>query len=197
MVRRARIIGALVVCLSVGLAPALWAQDSQQRTRGLTVGASGGLYIVGGDDFSGTDDALGVDAYIGYRALRRLDVNLGIHYSNHGIPLPDRDLSILAVYAEPRLLFPLSGSSVVFALGIRAGWVRRESTSGTSSLDSTGYGVGAVAAVQYGVARSLNLEAVASFNLLSFAPILGNERDTGSVIGLQVGLSVPLPGSDF
>ena len=192
-----RTLSALAVWLSVASAAPLLAQDHQPRTRGLTIGASGGFFIVGGEDFSATDDALGVNAYIGYRALKRFDVNLGVHYSSHGLGFGSRDLAILAIYAEPRVLFPIPESPATFSLGLRAGWARRDASTETSTFESTGYGVGGVAAIQIGVARSLNVEALLSVNLLSFAPIFGSERDSGSVIGVQLGLSVPLPGTDF
>jgi hypothetical protein len=143
--------------------------------------------MVGGDDFGGTDDAAGVEAYFGYRIGNPLDVNVGVHYSSHRVST-SFDLSLLGLYLEPRLLFERRGAPVAGFLGMRGAWVRR----GVSDLSSSGFAVGGIVGLQVGTSWPVRIEPAITATFLSFAPFSGSgERDTGSAIGLQLGISVP------
>lgn len=181
---------SLCFCVTmVALAPAsLTAQSDRLLMPGVTFAVNGGRFFVGGEDFEGTDNAWGLEGYAGIRTSIALEVSLGVHYSSHGVT-PTRDLNILGVYLELRKYFVLNESRFVPLLGGRAGWVRRDAgTLGSTELASAGYGFGIVGGSILKVSGLVQLEALATANLLSFSPIIGESRDNGNTVGLQVGV---------
>jgi hypothetical protein len=179
-----------------------------QEARGV-LGASAGYFLIGGQDFSGTDNALGVEVWGAYRVAPPLEVGLGIHYSSHGIGLPDRSLGILGVYAEPRVYFGAPGIRQRTFLGARIAWLRRDASNASLAASSGGYGFGAITGVTRAFGRT-RIELAISATYLSFATIFDpgpirvptgfatppTPRDTGNAIGIHLAFVLPVLAAD-
>jgi hypothetical protein len=175
------------------------------------VGATIGYFIVGGQDLGAIEDALGLEAYWGYRPFPKVSLNLGGHFSKHG------DLSIwtwdvFGVYVEPRL--HLGGSLPLGRpyLGFRGWWLHRNQDTDSGSLSSSGFAGSGILGTLLNLSKSVKLEIAASATRVSFAgffyeglqsrpPLAPGEsppevvvpRDVGSAFAIHVGVLFPLP----
>jgi len=178
----------LLIPITIGSLP-LSAQDSR-KSPVITIGAGIGYFVVGGDDFNATDDAAGVDGYLGWYPTEILHLRGGYHYGRHATASPF-DLILHAVYLEPRIRigrFGPAGTPVEWFLGGRVGWVERKFSSFTTS----GYAVGGIAGILIGTDWSVQFEPTLSMSYLSFSPYFSDQdRDHGSAFGFQLGITVP------
>jgi hypothetical protein len=172
----------------------LQAQDQAGSRGTFTIGT--GYYMVGGQDFSGTDNALGVDVRGGFDPSPAARLSFGLHYSSHSIGLPNRSLGIYAAYFEPRLVFGRGVKQQRTFLGARLAWLHRDASIPTAPLSGGGYGIGALTGFSQRISGNARLEFLITATYLSFNSLFPpGPSQTGNTIGLECALDLPVVAS--
>lgn len=180
---------ALLLVFAVGSGTAA-AQDVEAA-------ASAGWYDPTGGDFENTDPGPGVDGAVRVRATDRFSVGGGVQWNSHAVPFSDDDWSVLAVFAEPRLLLLSRDRPVTPVVSARAGWMRQAvDRDDGSERTASGFGLGGFVGALFQVTDRVGLEAAVPAYYLSFGDFEVDgveEADTessGGVWGGRIGLVV-------
>jgi hypothetical protein len=103
------------------LMAAVGAADAQQAVRAGLSGV-GGYYLLEGDDFEEVDHGFGAEGVLRFTLLNRLQLGGGVHWSRHRIDFLDTDVSVMVIFAEPRLTFARESPQVAPFLAGRAAY---------------------------------------------------------------------------
>ena len=177
--------GFLTLLSLMSVPTALWSQAKFGREL-VSIGLNGGLFRLGGQDFSVTDDALGGEANVAVRLVGRWYFSVGGHYSSHGTVVAE-PLRIRAVFLEPQVVFD-AGNSTVLRLGIRGGQLHRSIKVDTTTYESSGHGFGIEGAASRRIVGRLALEAAVTLDFLSFDSLFpSGSTDTGTAFAIHIG----------
>jgi hypothetical protein len=163
------------------------------------LGTVGGYYTLEGDDFEEVGAGFGVEGVLRLSLFERLQLGGGVHWSRHRLDFLDTDLSVLVIFAEPRLSFARESPRVAPFLAGRVGYALQSAelrAQGTRiEVDAAGYLLGAVAGLEFPLTRNFALEGSASYYWLSFgeAEVSGLPirlpESSGHALGIRAGLS--------
>jgi hypothetical protein len=102
---------------------------------------------------------------------------------------PTYDLGLLGVFVEPRGVFGSRDALVNWFLGARVAFVHRE----IYTLNTSGVAFGGIMGLLIGPSWPVRIEPAITATYLTFYPYIETgDWDTGSAVGLQVGISVPI-----
>lgn len=174
----------------VFFATARWgrAQESLLWAPGITIGLDAGWFFPEGDSFEAADDGFGLEGYVGYRVLERLEINLSVHRSSHRVTSFLPNITVLGVFLGPRLYFRSETTPVVGFIGLRGGWLRGELSATARRYESEGLALGFSAGLLHSLTRVVQLEVLGGADVVWFDSVFGEGRESGRALGLQAGL---------
>jgi hypothetical protein len=160
----------------------------------------GGYFMLEGDDFEEVDDGFGAEGVLRLSLLNRLQVGGGVHWSRHHLGFLQSDLSVLVIFAEPRLTFARESPRVVPFVAGRIGYALQSTEirtqGGQIEVDAAGYLLGAVAGLEFPLTSNLALETSGSYYWISLRegevsglPITLPEA-RGHALGIRAGISL-------
>jgi hypothetical protein len=184
-------VRAGLTALTLLITPALATSQARLGREFAAIGVNGGLFVLGGQDFQVTDDALGAEANVSVHVAGPVFLGVGGHYSSHGTVVA-APLRIVGVFLEPQAVFSI-GRNAVLRFGVRGGWLHRSIEASTTNYKSSGKGLGVEAAADYSLGGPLAIEGAATLDYLSFDSLFpSGNADTGTAFGLHVGCRLGL-----
>ncbi len=159
-----------------------------------------GLYAsLGGSDFDGIGSGIGGEASVWFPAGTSFMIGGGAHYTSHGIDGIDENLSVLAIFVEPRYRFQTGGKVKPYIAG-RAAWARNSASSGGVDISATGFYFGGGGGLMVPVGAKLDLDFEVLFNSVSFGDVdvdgtsQSGTDASGTALVARVGLLFRLGG---
>lgn len=195
-----RKLGVLFI-LCITMVPQV-AQASTESINGhrLNLGFSLGRYVVSGDDFDEAEDGTGIRSYVGVGVGGAVgfDLNLGFHFSRHGLEDLNYHIDSYSVYAEPRIVFLREADWISPFVGGRLGWAHAEGVSERTdySVSSDGFAAGGMGGIHFPIVGVVRGELTVSLTHLSFKPVSfiqgSGDRVDGRTLGFQFGVTIPI-----
>lgn len=166
----------------------------------LNLGFSLGRYLVDGEDFTEAEGGTGIRSYIGVGvgSSTGFDMNLGFHFSRHGLETPQYHVDSYSVYAEPRVVFLRQTDWISPFVGARLGWAHAQGGNERTdySISSDGFAVGGMGGISFPIAGVIRGELTVSITHLSFKPVSfirgSGDRVDGRTLGFQLGVTLPI-----
>jgi hypothetical protein len=198
---RALVLSSLVIGLL--FVPQVCESARESTHAHLSLGGDLGFYSPRGDDFEGAEDGTGLRFYTGVGLGERLgfDLGLGFHYSRYGLEEAAYHVNLYGVYVEPRITYRRWAHGISPFGGLRIGgvWAEAVRDAGGLAISSDGYEVGGVVGFSVPLAGAFRAEISTNVTHLSFDPFLyfgfgSRDRFTGSTIGVEVGVTLPVIG---
>ena len=184
---------ALVLCAT----PAL-AQGSGGGK--LSLGIVGGLYSLGGDDFTGVKSGFHFEGTARFLVSPQIALAVGGGYNMNTTEASSVNFNVLRVLDQPRYMIRLADPKLAPWIGAQAEWHRYSSKYSGESMNASGFGFGALAGATYWTSPTLGIEASVAFLSIAFgdASIAGTtatgSKLSGTALGLQVGVVFKLGG---
>lgn len=194
-----RVLEPLLLLCAMVIPQVTGASEQAPNATRLNLGFSVGEYLVSGEDFDEAENGTGIRSYIGVGVGGEtgFDLNLGFHFSRHGIDIPHYHINSYSVYAEPRVHF-MRGAGISPFVGGRLGWAYAEGVSERfdNAYGGDGFVAGGMGGISFPIAAGVRGELTVSYTHLSFSPPSfmwgSDDRVGGATLGLQLGVALPL-----
>ena len=189
---RRSLAASIIASISALTVSAAHAQSTSSSRVHFTLGAGAMYGNLTGDDFTGTEAAVGYDANGGV-VLGRWQLGVGYDRTSYGREDTDGDYIVSNVYFEPRVVFGAPLRRVVPYAAVRLGraMATYEGVLGITD-DATGYISGLGAGVLWSVASHLQVDAAAHYAWLSHDYGTGGYADAekGGRASMRLGVRI-------
>ena len=182
----------IVACTSALLAAAAHAQTASLSRVGFTLGVGAMYGNLTGDDFTGTEAAVGYDANLGI-VLGRWQLGVGYDRTNYGREETDGDYIVSNIYAEPRVMFGAPFRRLTPYAALRLGRARATYEGVLGITDhATGYITGFGAGVLLSVASHTQADVAAHYARVSHDYGTGGyaDADKGGRASIRLGVRI-------
>lgn len=172
----------VLVLALVSLCPARDVRAQSGRPVSLQASA---LYVgLNGDAYSGIRGGVGAEAQVRYNVPGSWSLGAGLQYSHHSVSsLRFEPLSLVGVFAEPRLVIRVSSPKVAPYVSARLAFLRQSTAVGSVDVSATGTQVNAGGGLLLVLNQATNLDAGLTIGAVNF----GDYDVTGSTVRQDAG----------
>jgi hypothetical protein len=154
----------------------------------ISLGAGGVYATFKGTDFNETDPGFGFDAQIRFPIGPSASLGLGGQRTSHGLSGVVHNLTVLGIFAEPRVTFATGGSARPYLMA-RGGYLHDSYAEPGFDTKANGYFVGGGAGLLVRAGPSFDIDLAVFFDSASLGDYTANgtpQPDTGTKGGLLV-----------